>query len=383
LYLLEQVAEWVDWDSHRARVVCVLEQKEGSPQQGEWVDIQAISSRPFSIPEHGQLVRQALHKLEEKTATFTPHPWRYRGWFEQAVQWIKQELSRLGYGTVIRIEQGKANDNSAILRANTEQDVFYFKAVADLPRLANEPIIAATLVARYPHLIPSPICTDPARRWMLTAAFGPTLEDPERDRDLLIEAVHLYGQMQLDSAAHTAELMETDLFGYNLDELPTKVETLLQEQAVVELLEPDEVSALHLHLPLLHEYIDRLATSPIPQTIVHGDFAIHNIAQHNGKPLVFDWTQAGISFPFFDMVELLRYETVEAIQSQLKAAYLSAWTERASLAELEDLWKMAEPLGFLVIVLHFRAIAGDSLPLGEPRPYFLRRMLRSIEKNKS
>ena len=381
LHLLKQVVEWQDSESQRASVVCVLELEEGQPTQGEWVDIQTMSSRPFSVSEHGQLARQALSELEEEAPSTQHQPWRRRGWYGQAVRWIEQELPRLGYGSVTHIDQVRSTGISAILRAHTGQGVFYFKAVADLPWLTNEPVVADALGTRYPKLIPKPICTDGARRWMLTAAFGPPLNDPERDKEALVQAVCAYGQMQLDSVAHATDLLQTDLFGYDLDRLPSKVEALVRESAVEELLEPEESKLLRHHLSLVSKYSRRLMDSPVPQTIVHGDFTPHNIAQRNGEPLVYDWTNASISFPFFDMVELLRHREVRTIQSQLKTAYLSAWTGCAPLSELEGLWVASEPLGFLFMALHFRAMWGDSLPLGEPIPYFLRRALRSIEEN--
>ncbi|NKB66121.1 MAG: phosphotransferase [Candidatus Latescibacteria bacterium] len=381
LYLLRQVAEWQDFDSQRAKVVCVLEMKEGQPTKGEWMDIQTTSLQPFNEPEHGQLVRQALSELGEEGVTPPQCPWQRRGWFRQAVRWIEQELPRLGYGPVTNIEQGRATNNSAILRAHSSQGVFYFKAVADVPWLANESVVVDTLATHYPHLIPKPICTDTARRWMLTAEFGPLLNDPERDQEVLVRAVYAYGQMQLDSVAHTTDLLATDLFGYDLDRFSSKVEALVRESAVEELLESEDITKLRHYLSLVDEYSRRLTNSSIPQTIVHGDFTIHNIARRNGDPLVFDWTSASISFPFFDMVELLRHREVETIHSDLKMAYLSAWTGCAPISELEKLWVVAEPLGFLFMALHFRAMWGDYLPLGEPIPYFLRRAIRSIEEN--
>ena len=53
---------------------------------------------------------------------------------------------------------------------------------------------------------------------MLTPEFGPTLEDPERDIELLTQAVCEFGQMQLDSSAHTDSLMPDDRLGFDLDQ---------------------------------------------------------------------------------------------------------------------------------------------------------------------
>lgn len=300
-------------------------------------------------------------------------------WYQQAVLWIERELPRLGYGSVTNIEQGSEN-KPHILRISTDQDVFYFKAVPNENWLANEPVVANALSARYPHLVPKPICIDAERRWMLTAEFGPTLENPERDEDMLVRVAYAYGQMQFDSTAHL-DLIEVDTWGCDLERLPLSWETYVHESKVLKDLEPEEVDALQGYVPLIQDYIRQLIDSPIPQTIVHGDFGPYNIAQHNDKPIVFDWTHIGISFPFFDLVELLhrvrplsagrdasvRTPEVDAIKERIKAAYLSAWTACAPLSELEALWVVSEPLGFVSMALHL------------PFPYFPRRVLQYLE----
>jgi hypothetical protein len=302
-------------------------------------------------------------------------------WYKLAVEWIKQELPRLGYGSVTRIEQGVEN-KPHILRVHIDHSIFYFKAVPNEHWLANEPVIATELATRYPHLIPKPICIDAERRWMITPEFGSTLEKSERDEEMLVQVAHTYGQMQLDSIAHL-NLVETDTWGCNLTRLPITWETYVHESKVLKELETKEVDALQLYVSRIKDDIQELVGSPIPQTIVHGDLGPYNIAQHHGKPIVFDWTHIGISFPFFDMVELfhrvrplsagddasIRTPEVDAIKERMKAAYLSAWTDYASLAELEKLWIISEPLGFVSMALHL------------PFPYFPRRVLQYFEES--
>lgn len=301
-------------------------------------------------------------------------------WYQLAVQWIELELPRLGYGAVTCIEQGP-EDKPHILRVHTDQEVFYFKVISNEHWLANEAVIANELGRRYPHLIPKPVCIDADRRWMITHEFGPTLEDPERDGDLLVQAAYVYGQMQLDSVAHLS-LVENDTWGCNLAELPFTWERYVHESKVLKELEAKEVDALQRHVPRVKDDIQQLIESPIPQTIVHGDLGPYNMAHHQDKPIVFDWTHVGISFPFFDVVELLhrvrppsaegnasvRTPEVDAIKERIKTAYFSAWTNCASMAELEKIWTVCEPLGFVSMALHL------------PFPYFPRRVLRYLEE---
>ena len=380
LYVMGHVAEWKDSKSRRARVVCVLGIREGCPTRGEWVDIGAVSSGSFAVSEHGGLVRRTLSGLAEGSdEPALQKPWRRRGWFAQAADWIERELPRLGYGPVTEIEQRR----SAILRVHTEQEVFYFKAAED-PWNTREPVVADVLGTRYPCLIPRPVSIDASRHWMLTAEFGATLEDPERDEEMLVQVARAYGQMQLDSAAWIYDLAGTVSLDFDLNRLPSAMEEYARDSPVMEMLEPEEVSALQRHLPILHDCVQQLSDSPIPQTIVHGDLGPYNIAQRNGKPLIFDWGTAGISFPFFDIVELLhrvrlnppsgdsqsqalRQRNLGEVRSRIRTAYLSVWTACAPLSELEKLWAGAELLGFVSMALHL------------PFPWFPRRVIRWIE----
>ena len=308
-------------------------------------------------------------------------PWQNRGWREQAECWIKEELARLRHTPIVRMEQVRSSDDGVILRVDTAECVFYFKALADSHWIANEPVIADALGALYPHVVPKPLRIEASKRWMLTNQFGPTLEDAERDEEMLMAAVRAFGQIQVDSATQSMQFIEGDPFGVNLTRLSSTWETYAEEGRVLDSLEAQEVAALQKHAPLVKKLVRQLIESPIPQTLIHGDFGPHNIAQREGKPLIFDWTSVGVSFPFFDVVELLhrvrpreagddasiQTPKVDAIKDRLKSAYLEVWLGHAPMHELEKLWSVAEPLGFVSMALHL------------PFPYFPRRVLQYFE----
>lgn len=314
-------------------MVCLLKVKDGHPEGGEWVDLESIDVGSFKDQEHGDLVRDTLEALDTEGAASRPS--ECRGWHGEVIEWIERQLSEKGY-CVDHIEQMR----SSILRAHTGKEAFYFKAIID-PWYTNEPVIADTLGTCYPHLVPRPICIDVERRWMLTSAFGDTLEDPERDREMLVRAAQAYARMQVDSAAKLDNLKISDAHGFDTDRLSKTIEAYVLEWSVVKSLEPEERSRLEGHLPTIKDCIAQLVDSPIPQTIVHGDLGPYNIAERDGDPVVFDWSTTGVSFPFFDMVEL------------------------------EQLWKVVEPMGFLSMGLHL------------PFPAFPRYMLRFLEDSEA
>ena len=217
---------------------------------------------------------------------------------------------------------------------------------------------------------------------MLTPEFGETLEHAGKHGELLVEFADKYGRMQSDSASHIGALAERVKPDFDLRQYPSAVEAYVNGPRVSAMLEAEEVLELKDALTKLNEAISELRGGPVPQTIVHGDLGPYNLAELNGKPVAFDWSTAGVSFPFFDMVELLHRvrplgaggnasamtSEVDGIKQGMKRAYLGAWSSCASSAEIERLWRVAEPLGFMSMALHL------------PFPYFPRRVLQYIRE---
>ena len=84
-----------------------------------------------------------------------------------------------------------------------------------------------------------------------------------------------------------------------------------------------------------------LAALPIPQSIVHGDLHGGNVGIQGEDFIFFDWTDACISHPFFDMLDIF-YEKDTAVQTELRDAYLAMWTDYAPIPQLLDIWQLAE-----------------------------------------
>jgi aminoglycoside phosphotransferase (APT) family kinase protein len=82
----------------------------------------------------------------------------------------------------------------------------------------------------------------------------------------------------------------------------------------------------------------------VPQTLVHGDLHTGNVALIEGKMLFFDWTDACIAHPFFDVMLTINWEEDAEIQVRLRDQYLSLWTAYEPMARLLELWSLAHPL---------------------------------------
>jgi aminoglycoside phosphotransferase (APT) family kinase protein len=136
--------------------------------------------------------------------------------------------------------------------------------------------------------------------------------------------------------------------------------------------------------PRLREMCDELAALGVSHALVHGDLHPGNVAVQDGNHLFFDWTDACIAHPFFDLVTLKgdAEELLEGAGSwaRVRDAYLSLWTDYAPLETLQQVWKVAEPLGYLhqaVSYQHIVAVLEDASKheLASGLPYWLRKLI--------
>ena len=91
------------------------------------------------------------------------------------------------------------------------------------------------------------------------------------------------------------------------------------------------VQRLRAGLSRFHDLCEEVASSPIPNTLVHGDFHAENIAMSDGGYLIFDWTDACIAHPFVDAATFLRYAERASIdratRERWRDHYLRGWEE--------------------------------------------------------
>lgn len=284
-------------------------------------------------------------------------PWARPGWFDQAGVWIARQLALAGIPPIAPVEQVSTWCLSCILRARTAGDTVYFKASATLPLFASEPAIVARLSQWYPDHIPTPLGLDPQRRWMLLRDFGPAVghDAPPAARETLLQ---VFGAIQRESAARVEELLAIGCVDRRLECLRGQLDALLQDAAVLSTLDDAEVARFRALRPQLHARCERLAGFPIPQTLGHGDLHLGNVANRAGTYLFFDWTDACVVHPFFDMLTVY-YERDGALQAHLRDSYLALWTAYAPIEQLREAWELARPLCDLHQAVSYQSILNN------------------------
>ena len=95
---------------------------------------------------------------------------------------------------------------------------------------------------------------------------------------------------------------------------------------------------------------------------------MNNVAAGPCRPVLFDWTDACIGHPFFDLITVLHGPIPAAGTSQdaprirLRDAYLSGWADYGSPERLAETWRAAEVVGALHHAMSYRAIAAACAP---------------------
>jgi Phosphotransferase enzyme family len=371
----------IDRQTKQADFIHVLEQYGApAPALGPWVEMAELSELKLAIPDHRHVIETCLLEDASDEIPGVRPPWARRGWFSLAEAWITERLSRLDYTLIAPIEQIRSWGISSVLVAHTTMGDMYFKAIPSVvdkrpgalshgerppsrPLLfGNEPALLRALAAFYPNYIPTPIAIDKERVWMLLRDFGPTRL---RGAEVQIweEMISIYGQLQVSSVDHLQELLAVGCLDRNLEVLSTQIDPLLTDAEVLSHLTANEIEQLHRLAPWLKEQCSEIAKYKVPLALVHGDLHPGNIAVQDGGYVFFDWTDASVAHPFFDLVTIFRngerFADAPNTQIRLRDAYLAQWTAYEPTENLITVFTLAQTLGALHQAVSFQHIVAN------------------------
>jgi hypothetical protein len=357
------------------------------PAGSRWVTREALAALPLAVPAQRAVLESCLAEAETAAIPALRAPWAQRGWFAQAQAWIEAQLARLDYVLVPPLAQVRSWGISCVLRVRTFTGALYFKAASTRPLFAREAVLVQELAARYPAHMPLPVAVDPHQNWLLLADVGPTLRSTP-DSQVWAEALCTFGRLQQATATQVDALLRLGCRDRRLEPMMAHLETLVQDAEVAAQLRADEQAQLRRLMPRLTAMCRALAGYRVPYTLVHGDLHPGNIARHQGTYGFFDWTDACIAHPFFDVLPILL--EAQALPdaanacSHLLESYLELWTAYEPLERLRQVWALAQPLGalhqaisYVHIVAGLEATAKHEVAWGIT--YWLRHGLQLLE----
>lgn len=376
----------IDQEQRQIKGVYILEQHIPTEEihTGIWCALSTIDNLSFINPEQKSFVRAYLTEIESGNTPKLRPPWAQPGWFGKASAWIDEQLEKLKYKRVGSIEYVRSWSISCVLKVKTTAGTIYFKTASRLPLFCDEPVVTKELAKLFPQQIPTVISIDRQRHWLLLEDFGESVGN-----DVSVEVkqniYRSFAQIQIGSVAHRDRLLAAGCLDRRLNILQSQVDPLVEDNPALAELLITEIEQLHNLAPKLKNLCEQLADYKIPETLVHGDLHLGNVAVHKDRYLFFDWTESCISHPFFDLYEL--FSNTNRAKQLCRDQYLNQWTQYESspygtstgFERLLNAWKIAKPLCALHHAVSYQHITHNLEPRTKQElnvlPYLLRKII--------
>ena len=275
--------------------------------------------------------------------------WQQSHWPQSAQNWTQTELTKQNIRLNGELQPIKAWALGHVFRQATSSGDIFFKATAFLPLFSNEASLCAKLFKLFPQYHAEVLAYDAEQQWMLTASFGEAFIDTVPLSDWA-KPFAAFADLQLSSAKHTHELESAGCIRRDIRFLSKQLCDIFQDKSITYRL-PSDIDLtpdnLHQALARLDENIAALLAYQLPNTLVHSDLHIENIAPNtrantnNEQFIFFDWSDACISHPFIDGTYLFRMEDSKDKHFVIDA-YLAQWTQFGAMFELKQAWELAE-----------------------------------------
>ncbi|MBT3269372.1 aminoglycoside phosphotransferase family protein [Candidatus Poribacteria bacterium] len=266
-------------------------------------------------------------------------PWDGPVWRDGVEAWTRSELAARGRTVAGEIEEVRTWSLSCVLRAPTSDGWVYFKEALNLPLFAHEPRVTQRLAKLFPGRTPEVLAIHPSRRWMLTSDAGEIIgwETPE------MEWATPYAQCahtQRAATEHVADLLAAGCRDRDIGCLPEQFDAVLEDAETMGLLPDATADALASLGPRLVKACERLGYLGMPNTLVHGDLHVGNMAVRGGHCVTIDWTDVCISHPFMDGLIPHRMTHAPA-KERTRLAILDVWEGAVSPRRLHEAWELS------------------------------------------
>ncbi len=308
-------------------------------------------------------------------------PWASPGWQAQAEEWIHAEMIRLRE-PVQTIQLVRKWCISVVQRVETTNRTVFFKASLDLPLFVNEGSIMAGLAQLYSDYVPAPLAVNTIRNWMLLEDLGEPV-GREASIETKADLFRTVAGIHFQSTGRIDRLIEMGCIDRRIPWLRAQLEGLMADEVTLSLLTQAEREDLWQALPRLDSFLAELDALPIPPSLIHGDLHTGNVAFQDGKIQIFDWTDAAISHPFFDLDVIFSTEDTAA-RDALEAAYLSGWEQIFSAGQVRRALELARVVYGLYHAVSYQFILNNLDEADRPEInsayYFFRQVLKELAR---
>ena len=321
-----------------------------------------------------------LAELDGKAEGPDRPPWSRAGWLALASAWMSDRLAEIGRPLVAAPKMHALWGLSAVIRGETADGAYYLKGCS--PVFPTEAAITRILATSDPDLLPIVVATDDSENWLLMGDLGKTIigDEPVAAWPAGLSA---HAAIQRRWLGRTDELEASGFELRGLAELASQI-ARLPELPLLASMPPGSRDRLRAAIPRLLESCERLSAIGPAATIVHGDLHPWNVADVDGRPIVFDWSDSCIGHPFLDLATYVGRTRDVAARQACVDAYLAAWSDILDPDVLEEAVRLALPLSALHQVESYRRIvagvaADDVGDMAEAGPHYAEQALAWLE----
>lgn len=304
------------------------------PAGTAWLSLDDVEPEALAPPELAADVERWI--LEQRGASVPEQrpPWARTGWFSEASRWMEEQAATLGFRPGGRVEIVEQWPLSSVLRLEIDGGRIYLKAVFSV--FHHEPAVTQTLATRHPTAVPDVLAADPNLGWMLMRELrGSQIEELGHER--WGEALVAAARIQQGWIGRDEELFALGAPDRRLAVLQAEIEAAFDKAGVPRTRNVSE----------LERRCTELARGPLPQTLIHGDLHPGNVMVDGIDVRIFDWSDACVSHPLFDLPTFLpRCDDISARAAMLNA-YLDTWADYGSPEELRASYHLAHPLAYV------------------------------------
>ncbi len=336
---------------------CLLHVVAVSATAGDdsWLEVAELDqlTHPPTVVES---VRRSVAEYRGAAARPDLRPdWFDPGWQSAAEHWVDSMLSDVGLQRVGASEVIKFWSLSAIMRVAVRGPdgaaAVYFKGAC--PWFRAEPALTQLIAAASPGSVPSLIAVDTDRAWMLMRAFDQREDD--RDAGAAMLAAREIARLQMMMTGRLDELWAAGAPDRRRAATVDGLNLIINESVELDQLSARERQTAQTMEPWLVGQLDALEATGMPYSLGHGDLHLGNVTVVNDRALLYDWTDAAVTFPVLDIALLSQSAGIDD-PAAVSAAYATLWREHCPAADIDTALLLAPRVNRIYQAISYEGI---------------------------
>jgi aminoglycoside phosphotransferase (APT) family kinase protein len=321
---------------------------------GVWTEIDGLSGAD-------PVVLATLREAAGVIAGLAPVPprrpdWFTASWYDEAEGWIDAQLAALGRSRTGMAVPTKVWSLSAVLRVPCGPAApVWFKA--SCRHFHAEPTLTRLVAQLLPEHAPPIVAADEDHAWLLMEDLAGTdaAQQDAAPRGLGAAAAQIAAKLQLRSLDHLDEIAAMGVPVRGLAETLRGFDEILVSSVELDDVTHDELAGARGMRQEVHDLVEALAALGLPETLVHGDLHPGNVAQDRDSLVLYDWSDAAISHPFFDLIHLTRSMAAEEADAA-RRSYTAPWRAAYPDVDIERGIELAAHVNNIFQMVNFEQI---------------------------